>query len=113
MLIIKFGGIILPIGDGVDSSNLEHIKEIMPTLEIQYFITPFLAHAIGTLIGAMIALWFSNRSVVLAYVVGVFFLIGGITMVYMLPESPLWFDVFDLTLAYIPMAWVATKIIKK
>ena len=74
---------------------------------------PFLAHAIGTLIGAMIALWFSNRSVVLAYVVGVFFLIGGITMVYMLPESPLWFDVFDLTLAYIPMAWVATKIIKK
>jgi hypothetical protein len=28
--------------------------------------------------------------------------------VYMI-NAPWWFDVIDLTLAYIPMAWLATK----
>ncbi len=61
----------------------------MPTLELKFFITLFLAHALGTLVGAVIALWISNNKVVLAYVIGALFLVGGNMMVYMLPEAPL------------------------
>ena len=113
MSIINLGGILIPMGEGIDPSNMNDLKRVMPTLELKFFITPFLAHALGTLVGAVIALWISNNKVVLAYVIGALFLVGGSMMVYMLPEAPLWFDVFDLTLAYVPMAWLATKIIKK
>jgi hypothetical protein len=113
MSLINLGGLLLPMGDGIDPSNMEHLKAVMPTLELKYFLTPFLAHALGTLCGAIIALWISQRTVVLAYVVGASFFIGGGMMVYMLPESPLWFDIVDLSLAYFPMSWIATKIIKK
>jgi hypothetical protein len=38
--------------------------------------------------------------------IGVFFLAGGIANVFLLP-SPTWFTIVDLSLAYIPMAWIA------
>lgn len=40
--------------------------------------------------------------------VALVFLYGGISMVSQVP-SPMWFTVLDLGLAYIPMAWLATK----
>ena len=44
-----------------------------------------------------------------AWVVGAFFLIGGIAAVAMLP-SPLWFTVVDLVFAYLPMAWLGYRL---
>ena len=41
--------------------------------------------------------------------IGVFFLIGGISMVFMIP-APVWFIVADLSLAYIPMGWFGWKL---
>jgi len=42
--------------------------------------------------------------------IAVFFLAGGIASVAMLP-SPLWFSVTDLVLAYIPMGYLAGKLV--
>ena len=76
----------------------------------QNFIMPFLAHALGTLAGAFLAaLLAGSRKMMLALLVGVFFLIGGIMNVFMLP-SPVWFTIVDLGLAYIPMGWLGGRL---
>jgi hypothetical protein len=68
-----------------------------------------LAHALGTLVGAYIAaLIAANNKLKFALGIGVFFLLGGITSVIMLP-SPTWFSVLDLVVAYIPTAWLGGK----
>ena len=54
MSLIKAGFILFPIG-GVDPNDMEAYAAIMPTLEPKYFIFPFLAHAVGTLVGSTIA----------------------------------------------------------
>ena len=48
-----------------------------------------------------------------AIAIGVFFLLGGIANVFMLP-SPAWFTVLDIGAAYLPMSFLAGKMaIKK
>jgi hypothetical protein len=44
---------------------------------------------------------------------GVLFLIAGISMVIMLPETPIWFVLVDLIVAYIPMAYLGNKIARR
>ena len=43
------------------------------------------------------------------YIVGAFYLLGGIAASSMIP-APLWFIALDLVVAYIPMAWLALKL---
>jgi hypothetical protein len=71
---------------------------------------PFLAHAVGTLVGALAGsvIAVSRRSVV-AYAIGTFFLFGGIAASVMIP-APKWFIVLDLATAYLPMAWLGLSI---
>jgi hypothetical protein len=52
--LIKIGHSVFPI-EGIDPGDMEALAEVMPTLDFKYFIFPFLAHALGTLIGAFIA----------------------------------------------------------
>ena len=81
--------------------------------ELKYFIFPFLAHAIGTLSGAYIAAKFSDRyHMIFAICIGLFFLLGGTTMVFILP-APVWFIILDLVIAYIPMSWLGWKMSNK
>ena len=81
--------------------------------ELKYFIFPFLAHAIGTFSGAYIAAKFSDRyHMIFAICIGLFFLLGGITMVFILP-APVWFIILDLVIAYIPMSWLGWKMSNK
>jgi hypothetical protein len=44
-----------------------------------------------------------------AMVPGILFLAGGVLMVVIL-DAPLWFEITDLVLAYIPMAWLGFKL---
>jgi hypothetical protein len=43
---------------------------------------------------------------------GVFFLLGGIAAAFMIP-APTWFIILDLVAAYIPMAYLAGKLVDK
>ena len=54
MGLIQIGHQLFPI-EGIDSNNMDDLAAIMPTLEFEYFIFPFLAHALGTLVGSTIA----------------------------------------------------------
>lgn len=110
MGIITISGDIVPLPQGVNPSDMESIRAAMGEFQPRHFLMPFLAHALGTLVGALItALVGSNRKMFLALVVGVFFLIGGIINTFMLPV-PIWFVVVDLVLAYLPMAWLGAAL---
>ncbi|GGG57502.1 hypothetical protein [Bizionia arctica] len=114
MGLISISGSIIPPPEGVDNTTMEGLKESMHLFQSKHFIFPFLAHALGTLVGAIIAAKIAaTHKITFALVIGVFFLIGGIVSVVMLP-SPTWFSILDLVGAYIPMAWLGGKIaIKK
>ena len=75
--------------------------------EPRHFVTPFLAHALGTLVGAFVAyLLAASHKARFAYAIGVLFLMGGIAACFMIP-APAWFMALDLVVAYLPMAWLA------
>lgn len=113
MGIIMISGSIIPPPQGVNVADMESIKANMHLFEPKHFLMPFLAHALGTLTGAIAAARFAaTNNMRLAIGIGIFFLIGGIAAVMMLP-SPLWFTIVDLVLAYIPMAWLGGKIAGK
>ena len=109
MGLVRIGHSVFPI-EGVDTSDVAALAEVMPTLDPKYFIFPLLAHALGTLVGAFIAALIAvKHKMKLALVVGLLFLIGGILVSFMIP-APTWFVVTDLVLAYIPMAWIGGKL---
>ena len=111
MNILDFMMKIIPPPSGLDLNSTEGLKKAMPFFEPIHFLAPFLAHAIGTLIGALIV-GFLTKKLRLSLTVGVVFLIGGISMVFSVP-SPLWFNILDLFLAYIPMAYLGFIISSK
>ncbi len=109
MGLIQTGHALMPI-EGIDPGDMEALAIVMPTLDFKYFIFPFLAHALGTLAGAIVAgLLAVTHKMKFSLGVGVLFLIGGIMVNYMLP-GPTWFAIADIVLAYIPMAWIGGKI---
>ncbi len=103
MGIISIGGTLIPPPEGVDLSSAESLKEAMHLLEAKHYLMPFLAHALGTFVGAMIAALIAvSRLTVFAMAITGFFFLGGLIMIITLP-SPLWFTILDLALAYFPM----------
>lgn len=109
MSIITMSGSIIPPPEGADVTTMEGLKASMHLFQPKHFLMPFLAHALGTLVGAFIAARFAaNNHFRFALIVGFIFLAGGIANVMMLP-SPLWFTMLDLVVAYIPMAYLGGK----
>lgn len=106
MGLVNIGPSIIPPPAGADVTNMEVLKESMKLFEPKHFIFPFLAHALGTLVGAFVAAKLAaSHKMACAVFIGFFFLGGGIMMVYMV-GGPMWFIVADLVLAYIPMAYL-------
>ncbi len=109
-LIIQYSDAIIPAPAGLNLTTEEGLKAAMAIMEPKHFIMPFLAHAIGTLVGAfLVTLFIKERKLFRALLVGFLFFLAGTYMVFVLP-SPLWFDAVDLGLAYIPMAWIGYKL---
>lgn len=97
--------------EGHDMTSKEGLRAAMPYIEIHHMIFPFLAHALGTLVGAFIATKLAGDAhpKFCALFIGFFFLIGGIMMTQMIPQ-PMWFTIVDLVFAYIPMALLGYKL---
>lgn len=113
MGIIMISSSLIPPPEGIDNTTLEGLKAGMHLFEPKHFIMPFLAHALGTLVGAFVAVKLAaTHHVKLAVGIGLFFLLGGLANIFMLP-SPTWFTVLDLGVAYIPMGLLAGKMVKK
>jgi len=110
MGLITLGNVLIAPPLGVDNSTMEALSETMYLFEPKHFIPPFLAHALGTLCGSLIALKITRlHRPKVAAAIGLFFLAGGIAASIMLP-APLWFISLDVVIAYLPMAWLATKL---
>ncbi|WP_421775211.1 hypothetical protein [Gracilimonas sp.] len=113
MGIIMVSGSIIPPPAGADVTTMEGLQESMHLFKPINFLMPFLAHALGTFVGALLtASIASSAQKKWALGVGAFFLIGGIANVAMLP-APLWFNVVDIVGAYIPMAYLGVVLAEK
>jgi hypothetical protein len=110
MALITLSPSLIPPPAGVDVNSAESLSKAMHLFEPRHFIMPFLAHAIGTLAGALAAyLIAASYKAQIAYVIGAVFLCGGVAASFMIP-APTWFIALDLLAAYLPMAWLGIQI---
>ena len=110
MGLITLSPSIVPPPAGVDVTNPESLSASIHLFGPRHFVMPFLAHALGTLAGALAAYLIAvTHRARAAYVVGAFFLLGGVAASFMIP-APKWFIALDLVVAYLPMAWLAIQI---
>lgn len=106
MALITASGHVIPPPAGANMATAEGIRAALPQLEPRHFLFPFLAHALGTLVGAFSAAKLASRhKLTAALVVGALFFVGGILAARMIP-APTWFIAVDLIGAYIPFAWI-------
>jgi hypothetical protein len=109
-LIIGISGKVIPPPEGADVTTVEGLKASIHLFEPKHFLMPFLAHALNAFLGAFVtAKIAANRHLLLAMIIGIISLLGGIAAVVMIP-APLWFNITDLTLAYLPMAFLGGKL---
>lgn len=107
MGLILLGSLVIAPPAGLDRMDAASLAASAHLLEPKHFLFPFLAHASGTFAGALIAFLVAGTNrIPLAFVVGIFFLAGGIAAATMIP-APKWFLALDLLVAYLPMAWLA------
>ena len=106
MAIITVGPWVIPLPEGVDMSNIDKFAENLELLQPVHFIAPWLAHALGTLVGACVAAKVAaTHKMKFAFGVSLLFLLGGIIMVSMV-GGPGWFSFLDLIGAYLPMGYL-------
>lgn len=110
--LVMVGAAVVPPPEGVDVSDIESIRANIGAYSVTQLLPPFFAHAIGTLAGAALATKLAVRKRLgPALFIGAWFLIGGITMIVSIPETPAWFAVLDLGVAYLPMAWLGWRLV--
>jgi len=106
MALIMLSPSLIPPPAGVDVNNAQSLSKAMHLFQPQHFVMPFLAHALGTLAGALAAfLIAATYKPPIAYAIGIVFLCGGVAASFMIP-APTWFIALDLLGAYLPMAWL-------
>ncbi len=111
MGIILMSSYVIPPPEGADLKTMEGLKASMHLMQPIHFLMPFLAHAIGTFVGAFLAAKLAaTYKMRFALGISAWFMIGGVINVFMLP-SPIWFTVVDLGGAYILMGYLAGKMV--
>lgn len=112
MSIISVSDNLIPLPAGIDPEDVNSLRNNIHLFQPKNYVMPFLAHALGTLSGAYIAAKIATvKKNLFAYTVGVFFLIGGIFAANMI-GTPLIPSAVDIIFAYIPMAWIALKLVR-
>ncbi|MEH6459410.1 hypothetical protein [Chitinimonas sp. JJ19] len=107
--LIMLSPSLIPPPAGVDVNNAESLSRAIHLFGPQHFIMPFLAHAVGTFAGALVAcLVAASHKVPIGLAIGAVFLCGGVAASFMIP-APARFIALDLLLAYLPMAWLGVR----
>lgn len=111
MALVTLGPMVIPPPPGADFTTMEGLKKAMTLMEPKHFVFPFLAHAVGTLVGAFLAaLLAATHKMRFAMAIGVCFLVGGVMNIVMLPDAPMWFNILDALVAYLPMGYLGYKL---
>jgi hypothetical protein len=109
MALVFIGSMLITAPAGADVTTTEGLRASIHLFGPQHYVFPFLAHSLGTLLGAWVTtLLVPGRPLWPAMVVGVAFLLGGIASTMMIPAAT-WFIVLDLA-AYLPMALLGWKL---
>ncbi len=121
IIIVSYGFVTYPegvvpmgMGDFFDpvamQTTFDSIKANIDKFGFSHYIMPFLAHALGTMAGAFIAAKVAaTKKMVFAYVIGAWFLLGGIVNALDLGMGFVAMGI-DILLAYIPFAYLGGKI---
>ena len=111
MAIVYAGAALMPPPPGVDVSDPASIDAHLREYSVPQLLAPFVAHAVGTLVGAVAAARLAAKGpLAAALAVGGVFMLGGIAAVRMMPATPTWFAVLDLGVAYLPMGWLGARL---
>lgn len=103
--------VIAPL-PGADLQTEAGLKAAMAQMGPQHFLMPFLAHALGSLVGGFLATKIApSYRAIPAVIVGAVFLGGGAYMASILP-APLWFEALDVIVAYLPAALLGYHLAK-
>ena len=113
--VLMISNFVIPFPEGVNPADGNSIH----LFETKHYIMPFLAHALGTLIGVFVAfkiiqIFRAPKFIAagIAFVIALLFLWGGLATSKSInsPETPM---LVDAVLCYIPMAiigyWLALK----
>jgi hypothetical protein len=112
--IINISSKVIAPPKGFDLNTAEGLQTAMPHMGPEHFLFPFLAHALGTLLSALLITRFlKSQQFVFSMMAGILFLLGGVSMVIMLPDTPIWFVLVDLIGAYVPMAYLGNRIARR
>ena len=109
--------LVYPVPDDVsmfsqDPENLEKMRAWMNSLPAGAFLLATLAHGLGAMSGAAVAMLVSGRRALWpAIVIGGFFTVGGIMNLSSIPH-PSWFPFVDLPI-YLLLALVAGVLLKR
>ncbi|MER3630804.1 MAG: hypothetical protein C4325_00400 [Blastocatellia bacterium] len=100
MAIVTAGSLLILPPPGIDPTNVESLRAGIDRLKPVHYVAPFLAHALSTFAGALVAALVSGsgRRIV-----------AGIAAAAMMP-APRWFVFIDLVFSYIPMAWLGFRL---
>ena len=110
MSIVSISGSLIPLPAEVNPEDVKSIRENIHMFQSKHYVIPFIAHALGTLSGAFIAAKIAtSRKSTYANIIGLFFLVGGISAAAMI-GTPILPTIVDLVFAYLPMAWIAYKL---
>lgn len=111
MSLVMIGSMAIPPPTGADVTSMESLKTSMHLFRPEHFLFPFLAHALGTLAGAVVAAAVAKTYAArFAFVIGVLFLVGG-TINILIIGGPMWFNAVDLIGAYLPMGYLGGWIV--
>lgn len=112
MGVLQIAGLLIP-SPVPEGASVEEMAAYMVQFEWFHFIGPWLAHALGTLVGATIVRKWSSFPQAFPWVVAGFFFLGGLSMVLLLPGTPIGFILTDLVGAYFPMAELSMLMIPR
>jgi hypothetical protein len=111
MGIIQLGTYLVKAPGNYDLSTEEGLAQAMPLMGFEHFVFPFLAHALGTLVGAYFVTKMKvDKPLLKSMAIGFAFLAGGNIMALSIPNIPNWFILLDIQLAYLPMAYLGYRL---
>ena len=111
MGVHMIGQFIYPLPNGVDPSDTEKLRELLPTMPLGALLMVVLAWESGAFVGGLIAALIAGRArCVHAGIIGAWVLLGTIRNFRMLPGHPEWMIIAGLVLP-LPVSLLAGKIV--
>jgi len=108
--------LVHPLPEGVDWTDAEKMKEILPehaaNAPLAALLIVLTAHLIGPLAGGFLASLIAGKGrLICGLLIGMLFLAAGIVNLFTIPH-PLWFGILDV-LIYVPAAFLGAKLALK